>query len=146
MTNLELTFDTIKEKYQQLFDELIDQIEIDNKLVKNALKEQIPLQLQWELLHKEIANLYNLVETKVEESYNEAVADELSDGYRKMTYSEAKSYAFADQDYKEAKALLIEVQRIRDEIKGILETIHSRKYILNNLSNLIVAGSQDQIL
>lgn len=146
MTNYELTFDTIREKYQDLFEELLDQIEIDNKLVKNALKEQITLQLQWELLHKEIANLYNLVETRVEEAYNEAVTNEMSNGYKKVTYSEAKSYAFADQSYKEAKALLIEVQRTRDEVKGILETIHSRKYILNNLSNLIVAGSQDQIL
>lgn len=145
-TNVEFMIDDIREDYNNLYERSLESISIDDKLIKDALKEQITLQLEWEMLHKKISNLYHIAESDVEESYNSAVSEELSDSYKKTTYSEAKSYAFANQEYKENKARLIEIQRIRDEVKGILDTVHSRKYILNNMSNLIVASMENHVI
>lgn len=139
-------FDKLKEDYEELFKDTEDLVEINHKKIKTALKDQIVIELNWELMAKKLSNLYDLCEVEVDSSYSDAIKNAMSDRYKEVTFTEAKVYAKADPSYKSAVRLMHDIRHIRDECKGILESVKSRKFILNNLSNLIVAGSENHII
>jgi len=136
----------LQEEYESLCDSTLPMMELDNVVVSKALKNQIHLQFVWESLVRELSHLHDFLESELEGLYSETVEDELKDSYRSSTISEAREFAKANKEYRTAKRLLLSIQETRDISKGILETITSRKYVLNNLSNLIIHGSDGYIL
>lgn len=145
-TEYEEKIKKVQEQYEELYENSLDDIDLDGKKIHEALKLQIQLQLQWELFTKKVSNLHDTLEYFSETAFSEAIERELRDSYKTTTITEAKAYAGADKSFKRAKALMLMVREIRDESRGILEVINSRKYTLNNLSNLIIAGSENHIL
>lgn len=138
------------EDYLKLYDATVNDtlplVEIEGVTLKNALTTQITLQLRWESLAKKISKIYDVCEFMVESAYADAVSKELKDSYRNTSISEAREFAKADATYKDAKRVMIEAKVIRDETKGILDTIQSRKYILNNITNCVVASSENHVI
>ena len=139
-------FDSLKSDYESLFEETADMIELDTKQIKDALKNQLLLEVNWELMSKKLSHLYDQCETEVESAYSDAVKDAMSDRYKEVTFTEAKVYAKANPTYKASVSLMHDIRHIRDECKGLESVVRSRKYILNNLTNLVVAGSENHIL
>jgi uncharacterized lipoprotein NlpE involved in copper resistance len=132
--------------YDTAVNDTLPMIEIDGVTLKNALTAQIKLQLRWETLAKKINKIYDVCEFVVESAYADAVTKELKDSYRNTSISEAREFAKADHQYKAARRIMIEAKVIRDETKGILDTIQSRKYILNNITNCVVASSENHVI
>lgn len=132
--------------YEELLTKCENSILLEGMSLKEALKSQLPLQMDWEIITKKIAYLHDLVENDVETEFAEAISKELKNSYRSTSITEAKEFAKTNKDYRAMKKLLTDVKYLRDEARGVLETINSRKYLLNNMSNAIVASVEDAIL
>ena len=140
------SLDDIEKRFKEMSDIHLDEIVLDNKTLASALKSQVNLQLAWESLKNRVSYLYNSIENDVEEAYAAAISVELKDGYKSTTISEAREFAKCNQNYKTFKRLLNECKLLKDEISGILDVIQSRKYILNNMTNSVVAGVDGHII
>lgn len=136
----------LQKSFDGLYDEAIETVPLENMKLVEALKSQIPMQMQWETLHKTACRYHDMIETEMESIYSEAISDELRNSYKSTSISEAREFAKTDNEYKEYRRLLVDIRSLRDDVKGVLEVITSRKYILNNMSNAIVAGVEDHIL
>lgn len=132
--------------YDVLFETTLDDMEFDGKLLKDALKNQINLMIQWEVISKKFNYFHDEVELLVDEAYGDAIKVNMKDKYRDVSISEAKEYAKADGAYKNARRLMNTIRHTRDECRGLLDTVQSRKYILNSMTQAIVANSERTIL
>ncbi|WGH49651.1 hypothetical protein [Alishewanella phage vB_AspM_Slickus01] len=136
----------LNDVYEELLNKCEASIMIDGITLKEALKSQLQLQFDWELITKKLSHLYDMVDTEVETAYAESVKKELKDSYRSTSITEAKEFGKTDKDYIAFKKLLNNVKYLRDEARGVLETVNSRKYLLNNMTNAIVASVDDTII
>ena len=146
LQKIKTRFDSQVKIYEQTYNDTVDLVSLDGVILKEALKNQIELQLAWEVIVKRINKTYELCELEVESTYAGAVSAELKNAYKTVTITEAKEFAKADPDYQDARRLLIDVREVRDEAKGILSTVESRKYILNNITNSVVASVETHII
>lgn len=132
--------------YDVLFDSTLTEMEFDGRQLKEALKSQMALMVQWEVMTKRFNYLFDECELLVEKEYADALKKEMTDRYREVSISEAKEYAKGSATYQHARRLLNEIRNSRDESRGLLESVHSRKYIMNNMVQAIVANSENHIL
>jgi len=133
-------------EFDDLFESAEDLILIENVRLNDALKNQLKLQLNWERFVNKVNFFYSTCEELVDNAHSSAFRKEMKDTYVDVSVNEAKEYAKADQDYREARALFNKARHLRDEARGVLETITSRKYILNNITNAKVASVDNDIL
>lgn len=136
----------LRKDFDTIYDDTIDMVSLDGVILKKALKDEITLMLQWEQITKHAAHLFELCENLVEYSYSHAIEEQFKNSKKMVTITEAKEFAKCDPDYREAKELLSNTRLLKEECKGILEVVHSRKYILNNLTNSIIAAADTYIL
>lgn len=146
LNDVENSLDALSKEFDELFEEIIPLVSLEDKTLKEALKSQLPMQLQLESISKKANYLYDNAEVSLEDAYGNAVRHEMSDGYRSVTIAEAKTYAYANKEYKHAKRITIKAKRLRDEIKGCLSVVETRKYTCHSLTNAIVAGADNTIL
>tara|TARA_B100000700_G_C15049568_1_gene859591 strand:- start:2140 stop:2586 length:447 start_codon:yes stop_codon:yes gene_type:complete len=139
-------FDDYVKEHDEALEEAEEQIDFEGKRLKTVLTNQLKLQMRWEILTKRITKIYDICEYVMDLSYNSSLSKELKDSYRQNTITEAKEFAKADETYKKARRLLIEIREVKDEAKGVLEVVNSRKYLLNNITNAMVASVEDTIL
>lgn len=140
------TLERLSNTFDGLVERTIDTVSLQHKTLKEALTSQLPLQLELEMLVKRLHYLHDNVELEVDEAYAIAIATQMKNSYRDITYTQAKDYAKADPEYKSAKKFLYDVRKVRDEAKGCLEVVNTRRYTLNNMTNAIVAGVENSIL
>lgn len=145
-SELEDDFNSLAAMFEEKIESDEKTIVIDDRPLKTALVEQLKLQMDWETLSKRANNLYDLCEFYTEDMYAQALTKELRDAHYKCTISEAREFAKNDNAYRKAKHLQISVKELRDEIRGVLEVITSRKYVLNNISNIVISGSESHII
>jgi hypothetical protein len=138
--------DRLEEAVEKTSAETIDDIYLEDVVIAVALKNQVRLQLTWELLSREISSLFDQIESELEGVYAAAIEAELKDSYKSSTISEARDFARANKEYRAIKRVLQRAKYLREMTKGVVETINSRKFVLNNLSNLIVHGSENYML
>lgn len=143
---IEKRYEELLEIYEASYKAAEPLIILDGVILKEALKNQIELQLDWELIVKRFNKVYDLCELEAESAFATAISKELRDGYKNTSITEAKEFAKADKTYQTAKRLLIEIRETRDEARGILDTIQSRKYILNNITNSVVSSVETHII
>jgi hypothetical protein len=139
-------YDKASVLYDSLFEESLPIIELDGDLLKNALKNQMTLMIRWEVMTKKFDYLFNEVEVIVDEEYALAFSDAFKDKYREISTTEAREKAKTGTSYKTAKRLQNKIRSHRDECRGLLEVVNSRKYTLNNMTNALVAGVHNTIL
>ena len=136
----------LSDNYNELLNQCEESILIEGITLKTALKSQLQLQMDWEIITKRISYLFDLIENEMETEYAEAISKELKDSYRSTSITEAKEFAKTNKNYRDMRSLFIDVKYLRDEARGVLETINSRKYLLNNMTNAVVASVDDTIL
>lgn len=145
--DLQERFDKLDLQYGVLFEETLDEIAIENKVLKNALKSQMTLQIEWESMAKLWALLYDDSETLSDEEYAHAYTAVFNgEKYREISTTEAKERAKANPAYKNLKLLQNKIRHKRDECRGILDAVHSRKYILNNMTQSLISNVDNVIL
>ena len=146
LQDLQKEFDDYLDKHDEALEFAEKEIDFDGKQLKDALKNQLKLQMRWEILTKRINKIYDICEYTMDEAYASAVNSELRDNFKDVKISEAKEYAKADKTFKAARRLLIDIREVRDEARGALDVITSRKYLLNSMTNAMVASVENTIL
>lgn len=140
-------YEEYREEYDALFDETLPEMEFDGKKLIECLKNQIPLMVRWEVMSKKLNYLFDEAELLSDELYAKAFSSAFtSEKYREISTTEAKEKAKADKHFQNARRLLNQIRHVRDEAKGILETVQSRKYIVNGMVSSITAGVENTIL
>lgn len=146
LTDLEKYFEDLQETHTHMMIDVEESVGLDNIKLSDALKNQLKLQMRWDSLHKKVSYVYDMAQFLVEQAYADAVTIELKNSQRISSITEAKEFAKSNSDYKKCKRFMLIVQEVRDEIKVVVETVNSRKYILNNLTNAMIASVDETIL
>ena len=146
LSALEKRLNELVDIFDQLYEESLKRISLDNITLKEALVNQIPLMLDWEIVVKELNYIHDQCLDEVDSCYALAIKTLMNDAYKSLSISEAKEYAKADLSYRNAKSLYNKIKQKRDEAKSMMDVIDSRKYILNNLTNAIVSSNENHIL
>jgi len=148
-----MTQQTYEQRVEQLqtqiaetIDATIDIIVLDDKPIVEALKSQVVIELQWEAVIAAAKRLRDALEIEADEAISSAVTAELKNSYRSTTITEAKEFAKTDPIYRDMRRLHVMAANLYDEAKGMLETVHSRRYVLNNITSAIVASAHLHIL
>lgn len=145
-TKLSNSFAILETNYNDLLGKCEKSILLDGVTLKNALKSQLELQMDWEIITKQISHVHDIAENELDFIFAESLSDELKNSHRSTSITEAKEFAKTNKDYRDMRRLLTDIKRLRDESRGVLETINSRKYLLNNMTNALVATVDETIL
>ena len=119
---------------------------LDNKTILDALNEQPKLEFEWRRMAANAKSLVQECEIERSEAFSLAVQNVLHNSHYKLGSTELKIHAESEANYIAARRLEIKMIRSCDIAKSVVDTIDSRKYVLNNLSRLIVAGAEGHIL
>lgn len=136
----------LQEKYDKFMEDYGDLIDIDNSILKDALKSQITLSLKVNDLHSRAVYVEMAVSEEVDFCFAYAYSELAENSSKKLTATELKNFASIDDDYIETRKLLTETKQLKNQIEGIRDTIISRKYVLNNITNSVVADSANYII
>lgn len=136
----------LQAKFDQFMEDFGDSIELDNSLLKDALKSQISLSLKINELHSRAVYVEMAVSEEVDFCFAYAFSELAENSNKKMSATELKNFASIDDDYIDTRKLLTEVRQSKNRIEGIRDTIISRKYVLNNITNSVVADSANYII
>lgn len=133
-------------EFEDVYEKTIEDVKIDGSRLKEALANQIELMIKWETLLARAKTLVSIAEDGTENSYSDAITAVLQDSFKKYSITEAKEVARCDKTYRSWKKTSIDVNSLYNEIKAILEVVQSRKYILNNITNSVVASQENHII
>lgn len=142
----EASFDELVGIFDDTCENTLPLVELSDIILTDALKNQITLELTWNSVVGKIKTLKSQIDMIIDEAYSDAITKELKDSYRSTSISEAREFAKTDKTYRDFRGLSIEVNDLYEEAKGILDTIHSRRYVLNNITNSAVASVDKTIL
>lgn len=146
MQKLRTEINDLASLLEETFELTSDMIDLYGCELDTALKNQLLLQLEWEIVNKKARKLHSKCELKVDEMYSTAFRNEISNNHKALSTTEAREYAKTNKDYLDARLLLIEATELKEEASGLLEVIISRKYVLNNLTNAIISSANKEVL
>ena len=136
----------LNEKLNEYYDEYLEDMTIDNVRLKDALKSQVTLQLVFESFYAKTKRLQGLIEEEMENAYSVAITEQTSNNYRDVSISEAKEAAKGNRMYRLYRRLNIEAKALVSDANATLETVTTRRYVMNNMSNAIIASVENTIL
>jgi hypothetical protein len=137
---------TLEKEYDSLLEGTMDDVGLDAVRIKDALKGQLTLELVWNSILAKTKTLKEELEYQVEVAYSASIEKELKNSYRSTSISEAREFAKCNETYREYRKHLLNATGLYEDCKSAVETVTSRRYILNNLTNLVVSGSENHLL
>lgn len=120
--------------------------EIDNEILKTALTDQVRLHLKWENILSSVNKLYYESETYMEAAYSLSFNEVLSNSNVDYTTTEAKILAQKDENYITVRLLYNRLMVLKKESESFLKALDTRKWILKNITDLVVEGSDNHII
>lgn len=146
MKQLRKSIVDLRVSLDETFERTSELIDVYGTSLEDALKNQLLLQLEWELINKRARKIHSLCDLKVDEMYSQSFKTEMSNSYKNISTTEGREFAKVNPNYIEARYLLIDAAELKEEAAGLLEVVISRKYILNNLTNAIIAAANKEVL
>jgi ElaB/YqjD/DUF883 family membrane-anchored ribosome-binding protein len=138
-SNIEQIISTGKSEDEHYF-------KIDNEILKNALTDQVRLHHKWEHLLSGSRNIFYEAETYMEAAYSKALSDVLSNSNVDYTTTEAKILAQKDSNYVEVRLLYNRISNVKKDAESVLRALETRKWILKNITDLVVQGVDNHII
>lgn len=146
MQQLKKDYERVKKELEDVFNETQDSIALYGTSLEDALKNQLILQMEWELISKKARRIHSECELKVDETFAAAFKKEMTNSYKSVSTTEGREFAKTNPDYLEARMLMIKSAELKEEAHGLLEVVTSRKYVLNNLTNAIISACNKEVL
>lgn len=146
MQHLKQQLVDLRKRIDKTFDDTSHLIDVYGVPLEEALKNQLLLQLEWEIVSKASRSLHSLCEIKVDEMYSTAFKNEAANSQKALSITEIKEYAKTNPDYIRSRYLLVEATELKEEAAGLLDVVTTRKYVLNSLTNAIIASCNKEIL
>ena len=144
--NYKKELDDLNESFESYLNEFEDEILIESVKLKNALANQVKLQLIFETFYSKTKKLQSYIEEEMDNAYSEALTALTKDNYRDISISEAREGAKSDVTYRKYRRLNIEATGLVNDAKAALETVTTRRYVMNSMTNAIVASVESNIL
>lgn len=144
--SLKKQLEDLEEQYNTTLDETLDLVSIEHVKIKDALINQLPLELSWNSMVSKGKSLKDRIEYEMDSAYSAAMEKELRHSHRSTSISEAREFAKCCPIYKEHRLLYLDADALLGDIKAAMETVTSRRYVLNNLTNLVVSSSESHLL
>lgn len=121
-------------------------IELTHKCIDECIGDHVHMHLRWEILNKKAKYLLAQSEADVEHKHALAFSKTLNNSQRAYSTTEAKTIANLCPHYINAIKERNEINSLYQQTESILKVIDSRKWLLKNLSDLIVAGGEKFII
>lgn len=138
--------DEVRESFESELEEDMQRIDIQDSVLSNALKEQIELQIKYEDFWKTADFLVNELGTECDRMFAIAFKELMSDSYKKLTPTEAKSYAQSDADYVDYKRLYNDAKYLKGRIETIVDALRTRRFLLKNITDMLSQGNESYII
>ena len=137
--------DRLEDFRKSLNDELKETkllLPLSDKQIKDCLMEQIEIEVIWQDVVADASDLYYEAEHNAETIFSRKFNEANKNAQAILTASELKHEANADVDYSEAKKLQNKAYGLKKRAEGMLKTVETRKYILKDMSALIINGTE----
>lgn len=136
----------MKDEIVKEFKELEDFLMLENKRIKDVLKEMPRKIIQWQMYYSFAKASEEYMEDRIERA-KKLATENLRNNYKlELGWQEAKDYSIND---KNVVALVDELNSIRTTInlvKGAVKSLDETKWLLKSYSDLIVRGAEDTII
>lgn len=126
--------------------DLEPKLELEHEIIKDAITQQLKLQIEWEKHLAFVNASFYETEVYMESAYSKAVENNLTNKNIDYSISEAKIIAQHDRNYIDVKLLYNRLLVVKREVEGVLKTVDSRKWLLKSLTDLILQGSESEII
>lgn len=150
---MNITAKELLEYALQMDKEVDEQVKADeqyfhlkNSVLKEALTVSVNLHLRWVRKQAEVNISLKSAKQQKDEAFSKALRDVKKDSHIDYGSTEAKIIAEANQSYIDFLIAYNKLSVLSDEVKGILDVVNSRRWILKNLVDLVVADGEGVIL
>ena len=133
-------------RLKTVIEESEDIIEVWDVRLNTALKNQVRLEHKWNPLKADVMKLLARAKFVEETELNNGITSAMKDNYRSSSITEAKELGKSSLEYRKAKRLVIEVTDMLEEVNAYVETITSRRYVLNNITNATIASVENSLI
>lgn len=146
LENLRKRYEKLDAKFESLMDEYLGDMELSNVTIKKALMKQVTLELVFGDINSKAKSLFNDIDGLLEDTQAELTSNYLKNSYDAPKIQEAKTHALASRQFRDIRELHVLIKGLTYDTATAYDTVVSRKFILNNLSSLIIASSESTIL
>jgi len=136
-------FDSI---FEDTFDKDELSISIENSVLSECLKNQVTIQLRWEQIYRHICWIMHCAEDETERLFSIAFKELMSDSYKKLQVSEAKTYALSDHEVVKSKKILNRAKLLKGNTEGVLDSIKTRGYVLKNVCDVVINDKENYVI
>jgi hypothetical protein len=143
---IEETLESLDRKFESILNEYESDMTLENITIKKALQSQITLELVFSDIFSKSKQLFSSVDDLLELTLAEVTSKTMKNSYSDIKLQEAKTHALASATYRRVKELHTLAKGLLSDTQVAYDTVTSRKFILNNLSNLVIASSEGTIL
>lgn len=143
---LEKKYASLDAKLEHLLSIHTETIQIYDVSLKDALKSQIRLELEFGTILSKIKFLFSMVDDMLEETQNELVSTQMKSSYSDIKLQEAKVHALSSSRFKDVKFIHTNIKGLLSDATVAYDTVISRKYILNNLTNATISSVENHLL
>lgn len=138
------------EELEETFKEKLDRdsgsIRLDNQKIKDCVKSQMSLQLEWGQLQSDVSSIVRELDQILEYVFARIFDEKVNNRHKNVTTQEAKNAALSHEDYVNYKIVYNRALKLKTQVDSVVDTIRSRNYSVNKLCDLIVQGSEDHIV
>jgi len=128
------------------YNELEDELCLDDKLIKDVIKRYSELRIKWEKYRAFAKAAEDEFEYELEEARENATKRLRNNQSMDMTYTEAHNYALSDPTYLALRKELNTMKVVIELTRGALNTLDDMKWHLKAYTDLIVRGAEETIL
>lgn len=149
MTELEsivLGTDDLREDVEDASKGMEALLSLKNKTIKEAATEQIEMELVWKKLHGRVNVMVRRAEEYSDRCLSYAYKNIKEKSKVSLSPTEIKNYVLGETGYADSRLVLNDVLRVKEDTQGVIDILTDRRYILKDLTNLVVSGNEGHIL
>lgn len=143
--DLQTRYDDLSVKFDEKYAEVEDLIDVNDVQLREALGAQTLLERNWLHFKARVSRLANEAEYYRDERLG-AAHKHFMHSQRAYSSTEVKRLAENDSEYLEYKMIHIQTLELKEMVDGVVDIIHSRRYVLNNITNAMVAAVDKQVI
>lgn len=147
ISDLDKIYDELSEELDELSEKLTSGlIDIENKLLDQALKEQVNMEMGM-IPYIEAVHYFNeYCKSELERIFSENYEEAINHRMRAYSATEAKQVAMANEDYIAMRRVSNKIKSLHERMKYIQSVVETRKYTLKTLSDTVINGVNKHII
>lgn len=141
-TNKQKFINLIKDQYN----ELLDGMDLNNTILKDNIKRQLKLRVEWESYKAACDKILSDIDVDIDNRYSMLFKEIKENSKLDLSTADIKIYINSDEAYIALRKERNGIKNIMVLIESAIKTIDDYKWSLKNLTDLVIAGSENYIL